>query len=310
MPSRSPARGRRQPDRARAEGRTAPARRARRLGGRDVGVERLRGGAQRSPVLRLDRHRPRGRMGRKAPRAARLAPRWRSASTRRCCGGWSGGCSRGARRVYATSPYSRRQRRPRRRPRRGDGRDPAAAGRPRALHARARRRLGGDARRPGARLRRSRERPAQERPACCSTRCRCSRRAAAPRRRAAGRRRFPDRVEATGVVPSIAPLLRRGTLLRPPVAPGGLRDRRRRGDGGRSAGRDHAVAAGRRRSSATPGGGVVLSGFSAEELARPCASAARRPGPARGDASERGASTSPVSTRRRGSGRCSREALS
>ena len=42
MPSRAQARGRRQPDRARVEGRATPARRARRLGGRDVGVQRVR----------------------------------------------------------------------------------------------------------------------------------------------------------------------------------------------------------------------------------------------------------------------------
>ena len=136
----APARGRRQPDRARAEGRTASARRARRLGGRDVGVQRIRGGAQRPPLRRLDRHRTGGGMGREAPRASRLAPPGDQGQRAGAAeDGAPGACRRPPRvRDVAVQP---RQRRPRRPSRRGRGRHPAAAGRPRALLPRSGRHL-------------------------------------------------------------------------------------------------------------------------------------------------------------------------
>ena len=202
-----------------------------------------------------------------------------------------------------------RQRRPRRRSRRGRGRHPAAAGRPRALLRPLRTTAweatldepvlvfvgrANDPRKnvrllldalpllPGVRALLVGEPP----------------RGAASRAGRGDRRRPVDR-------PVPAP----GTLLVAPVAPGGLRDRRRRGAGGRSARRDHAVRRaggarprleGRRRAFRLLGRGARRDGARAL-LADPVRLDVHAPDAA--------ASTSPVSTRRSGSASCCGEAL-
>ena len=138
------------------------------------------------PYCAVDRHRARGGMGGKASRPAPLAP---PGDQGQRPGAAEDGAARAGRRTarvrdLAVQP---RQRRPRRPPRRGRGRDPAAAGRPRALQARARRRLAGDARRSGARLRRPCERSAQERRTAARRAAATPRRTCAPGRRTAGR---------------------------------------------------------------------------------------------------------------------------
>ena len=143
------------------------ARRAQRLGGRDLGVQRLRGGAQRPAYAAwigtgLEEE---GAGGAPALRASRrLAIRVNG----RCCGRWSAWCCAGAPRVYATSPYSRLHSQPaaaaagggagaararRRRPRRGAC-PPAAAPAPRAPTRRRGAHAGGQARAGRARPRR------------------------------------------------------------------------------------------------------------------------------------------------------------
>ena len=214
-----------------------------------------------------------------APRAA-----WRSGSTDRCCGRWSACVLAGARRVYATSPYSRAS------VARAGGLDVGEVG-ILPLPVDLERffpalddDLGGDARRSGARLRRACERPAQERPPAARRAAAAPGRAGAPRRRAAG-----DAASPAGPGgrrgPVDRPVPAPGNHARRPVAPGGLRDRRGRGDGGRSARGDHAVRRaggarprlqGRRRAFRLLGRGARRTG----------ASAAGRPGPAHVHASE------------------------
>ena len=228
---------------------------------------RLRRSAQRTPVLRLDRHRPRGRVGRAPAGPARLPPAGDPRQRARASAGSSGASCAAPTRVYAISPSSARERRPGRRARRGRRRRPADPGRPRRASRPLRTTSGGRRSRQPVLASSAARRPAEER------RPPPRRAAAAARTRACSSigappdGPLPDRVEATGVVPSIAPVLRRGDDLRPAVAPGGLRDRRRRGDGRRASGRDHALGrpGGARR--ATPAAASSSRGFSPEELA-------------------------------------------
>ena len=120
-------------------------------------------------------------------------------------------------------------------------------------------------------LRRPRRRPAQERRRSCSTPSRGSGRAlpaarltlvgAPPRRPAARRRRG-------GWAPSRrSPSCSARDAPRPSVAPGGLRDRRRRGARGRGAGARDARAAGRRSSCAPRAAARCSRASTADELA-------------------------------------------
>ena len=197
------------------------------------------GPAQRPPLLGLDRHRARGGVGRQAPRASRLPPRGDPGQRAGAPAAGARGAGRRPARLrdLAGEP---RQRRPRRRSRRVEvGILPLPVDLERFAPApdeewRA------TPRRPRGRLRRPRGRPAQER------------RAAARRAASASARGLllvgeppagplPDRVRGDGVVPDGRPVPAPRDAARLPLPPGGLRDRGRRGDGGRAAGGDHSV---------------------------------------------------------------------
>ena len=257
------------------------------------GVVRLRSAAERTPVLVLDRHCPRRRVGRAATGASPLPPP-RPARQRTVLGrDGAAACSAGLTARLRNLAVERRERRARR------GRlpedrvgGPADPGRSRGIRAGTRRGVAADelddpvlafvgrARRPAEERRPPPRRRSRLLPGV----------RAAPRR---GRRPagpLPERVggDRSRSIGGGAPPT--DDDPRPPLPPGGLRDR----------GRPRRWPPGvpvvttpcggpERRSSATRGeAGLVVSGFSPEELGNVGADAARRSGPAGADAGRDG----------------------